>query len=240
MGKSYFSCKKFILHQDACIMKITEDACIQGAWTTYNTLAKNILDIGSGTGILSAMQAQQHANVHITSVELDVQSHVQGKENLEAAQKNIPFTLHTIQGNIKETRFENTFDIIICNPPFYEQQLPSNDAKKNMAWHASDITLQELLPIAKNNLNEQGIFSILLPNYRKKKLIELCTSQKMSVQKLLHIHHSADKEPHRIVGIITNNASTSISEEHLYIREKNNRYTSQFEQLMKPYYLIFT
>ncbi len=50
-----FKFKQFEIHQDRCAMKVGTDGVLLGAWASGG---KRILDIGSGTGLISLMMAQ--------------------------------------------------------------------------------------------------------------------------------------------------------------------------------------
>ena len=66
-----FKFKAFTIHQDRCAMKVGTDAVLLGAWTPINHQPFSVLDIGSGTGILSLMFAQRcHAEI-IDAIEID-------------------------------------------------------------------------------------------------------------------------------------------------------------------------
>src|SRR5882724_8546870 len=123
MANTYFQFKQFTIHQDRCAMKVTTDACLFGAWATVGIRklapeAKTILDIGSGTGLLSLMIAQQ-CDVLIDAVEIDKAAAAQAKENSTAS----PWKekIMVIEGDIRYmARYPiNRYDIVICNPPFY-------------------------------------------------------------------------------------------------------------------------
>ena len=55
---SYFQFKQFRVEQANCATKVTLDACLLGAMAEVEQ-AKKILDIGTGTGLLSLMTAQR-------------------------------------------------------------------------------------------------------------------------------------------------------------------------------------
>src|SRR5690606_2219536 len=85
MSNSYFRFKQFTVHQEHCAMKVSTDACIQGAWTPIGAQVKNILDIGAGTGLLSLMLAQRQPQAKIDAIELDAAAAQQAAQNIAAS-----------------------------------------------------------------------------------------------------------------------------------------------------------
>ena len=64
-----FKFKQFEIHQDRCAMKVGTDGVLLGAWAPGG---KRILDIGSGTGLISLMMAQRCQEAQVIGVDLDV------------------------------------------------------------------------------------------------------------------------------------------------------------------------
>jgi tRNA1Val (adenine37-N6)-methyltransferase len=114
MSNTWFQFRNFTLQQDRCAMKITTDACIQGAWTPLAPMPQNVLDIGTGTGLLALMLAQRFPEVHIDAVEYDQSAAAQAQENTDAS----PFAarIRVINADIRSFSAETQYDNIICNP----------------------------------------------------------------------------------------------------------------------------
>jgi tRNA1Val (adenine37-N6)-methyltransferase len=121
VANNYFQFKQFTIHQDRCAMKVTTDGCLFGAWIAKqvdgNKLAvDNILDIGTGTGLLSLMIAQQ-SPAKIDAIEIDKETYEQAKENVAAS----PWAerINIIHGDAKQLPASQQYDVIVSNPPFY-------------------------------------------------------------------------------------------------------------------------
>src|SRR5687768_15546532 len=99
-------------------MKVCTDSCVLGAWADVEK-AEQILDIGTGTGLLSLMVAQR-SEANITAVEIDSAAAAQASENIaESPWKN---RISLVHKSLQEFGNENQqqFDVIICNPPFFQ------------------------------------------------------------------------------------------------------------------------
>src|SRR4051812_39995731 len=87
MQNDYFNFRQFTVQQRRSAMKVTTDACAFGAWAASSIKNKNIpnvLDIGTGTGLLSLMIAQQ-VNASIDAIELDENTFEEAKENFSSS-----------------------------------------------------------------------------------------------------------------------------------------------------------
>ena len=148
MANSYFQFKKFIIHQDRCAMKVTTDGCLFGAWIATNAGSKKhgintVLDIGTGTGLLSLIYAQKNPDVIIDAMEMDEEAAEQARENVES----FPIKNH-VQVHCADARnfmFPHKYDLIISNPPFYEKSLVSPISRKNIAHHHEGLLISELI-----------------------------------------------------------------------------------------------
>ena len=77
-----FKFKQFEIHQDRCAMKVGTDGVLLGAWAPGG---KRILDIGSGTGLISLMMAQRCQEAQVIGVDLDAEACEEACENVAAS-----------------------------------------------------------------------------------------------------------------------------------------------------------
>ena len=83
MPNPYFSFKQFTVYHDRCAMKVGTDGVLLGAWADVVS-ARNILDIGTGTGLISLMMAQR-CNARIRAVDIDADAVEQARGNVAAS-----------------------------------------------------------------------------------------------------------------------------------------------------------
>ncbi len=229
----YFEFKKFTIWQQDCAMKVTEIACIQGAWSPVPYAAKKVLDIGSGTGLLSLMMAQRHTTIQIDALEIDEASYRQSLQNFTNSVYNT--RIQAIQGDLKTFTPQQLYDFIIVNPPFFERQLKSPDQLKNIAWHSAQLTLHELVACIEKLLCEKGHFSILIPVQREKEILAISRNSHFFPIQILQIRHS-DKHAISHLVIIFSRQQMLCNTELLTMKENGN-YSTFFLHLLRDFYL---
>jgi len=179
VANSFFKFKQFTIQQDRSAMKVTTDSCLFGAWVAREVQNKKVdlrtmLDIGVGTGLLTLMVAQKNPQLIIDGIEIDKNACIQAKENISEA--GFSNEIRVSNGDIYHDISGNKYDVIVCNPPFYENELKSVNSLKNLAHHDKGLLLEDLLPIIKARLSINGMFYLLLP-YKRKKEIESLIKQ---------------------------------------------------------------
>ena len=241
MANSYFQFKQFTIHQDRCAMKVTTDGCLFGAWVaeqvkSENKEVKKLLDIGTGTGLLSLMVAQK-TNFLIDAIEIDNQAFEQAKENSNGS----PWRerINIIHADAKEFSFTKKFDVIISNPPFYENELRSGNSKKNKAHHDDGLLLNDLLAIIKKNLQPAGEFYLLIPYKRNEEIDTTIKDNNLTISHKLLARQSTQHNYFRVVikGEHLREKQNNYATTEIAIRNEKNEYTPEFIHLLKDYYL---
>lgn len=234
MGNSYFQFKQFKIEQGSAAMKVSTDACIQGAWTAVLPEDRAVLDIGCGTGLLSLMLAQRQDQIHIDAVELDADTALQAAENVKQSPWND--RINVFQDDIKDFLPEKKYDLIICNPPFFQNSLLGPDELRNQARHNHTLSYQDLFSVIEKHLQPGGRASILLPTAEHTIWETIVKENGWSVYTKLLIYPSVNKTYNRVVSIIGPQQRDIVVTE-FQIRDAANNYSEDFIRLLGPYYL---
>lgn len=236
MPKNSFTFKQFTINQDRCAMKVCTDACILGASTDVENV-NTILDIGTGTGLLSLMLAQR-TNAQIDAVEIDEDAYQQAVMNVKESRFSEKIEVH--HQRIQDFTTTETYDLIISNPPFYQQSLKSSDVKANKALHAVELSLDELIDSVLRLLSINGKFVVLLPPFEIEKLIKIAQKKGLYLSKKMSIRHDESKPIFRVIATFLTQKVHSLEGKTLIIHKEDGKtYSNEFRDLLKDYYLIF-
>lgn len=234
MSNSYFQFKQFTVHQDKCAMKVSTDACIQGAWTPVEENARSVLDIGTGTGLLSLMLAQRNSDIFIDAIELDADASMQADENI--ASSRWKERIKIINTDVRYHKFDSIYDMVICNPPFFNSSLLGDNDSRNNVRHTLSLSYTDLFEAIQKVLKPTGTASILLPAAEHAEWERIILSNGWNFSRVLKVYPKEHAAYNRVVSICTPR-DTECTEEQLQIYDTAGKYTSQFTVLMKGYYL---
>lgn len=237
MANNYFRFKQFLIKQDQCAMKVCTDSCILGAYATVAG-AGNILDIGTGTGLLALMAAQK-SGANIEAIEIDEKAFAQARENIAGSLWADRIQVYHQRLQEFQPEKNKLYDVIICNPPFYVASHKSVQAARNVAMHSQELSLLEISQFCARFLTPAGKLFILLPTGESKAFTNLSQAQGLFPQTLLHIYTAATGKHIRTITSLSRNPVVEVQEQHLYIRNPDNTYTSAFQELLREFYLIF-
>jgi tRNA1Val (adenine37-N6)-methyltransferase len=221
-------------------MKVTTDSCLFGSLSPTPSEGggeMNVLDIGTGTGLLALMYAQKNSLALIDAIEIDKDAAEQAKENSEASPWND--RINIIHADARKFLFTKKYDLIISNPPFYEKELRSSDIQKNIAHHGEELSLQELLTIIKNNLKPGGEFFLLLSNKRSTEAEFLIKKNQLEITRQTLVRQSVSHGIFRVIikGKHMNSESSNYEKDEISIWNEKQEYTPEFVLLLKDYYL---
>ncbi len=233
MPNTYFQFKQFLIDQAADGMKVTTDGCILGA--LINEVSKgNILDIGTGTGLLSLMLAQRtKAKIH--ALEIDEKVAHQAVDNV----KNSPWPdqISVLHQDFKTYETETIYDQIICNPPFFKNSHKGQSKSKNTAIHDDSLSMDSLIKKSKKLLANQGTLWVMYPAYEMDQFAQLATTSGLKLNKQTFVYNQSGGSVFRVIAEFINGQIKKSTSRNLTIKKADGSYTEEFSVLLKDYYL---
>ncbi|WP_299105696.1 tRNA1(Val) (adenine(37)-N6)-methyltransferase [uncultured Winogradskyella sp.] len=236
MSSLPFKFKEFSVNQDQCAMKIGTDGVLLGAWTSVEQNPFSVLDIGSGTGVLSLMIAQRSFAENIEALEIDADAFEQCAENFE----NSPWAdrLFCYHASLLEfvEEVDDKFDLIICNPPFYSEDYKTENKSRDLARFNDAMPFEHLIFAVANLLSKDGLFSVVIPVKEERDFIELASESGLFPNRILHVKGNLDSEIKRsLLEFSFTKSKTKTSQ--LVIETARHQYTEAYIQLTKDFYL---
>jgi len=232
---SIFKFKQFEVDQTGCAMRINTDGVLLGA-TVKHASPATILDIGTGTGVIALMLAQRFPEANIHAVEIDQQA-------AETAEKNFQFSVFSERLTINHTSIEQyeyarQFDLIVSNPPFFVNDLKSEEFRKGIARHADEDFFSMLIKKSSGLLADEGMIWLILPVKQAEEVIGIAAHYNLSLTERIHIHSDQNKPTFRQI-ICLKKGETVLRERDFNIYESLKQHTTAYKELLKDFFLAF-
>ena len=244
MGGNQFRFKQFTILQDRCAMKVGTDGTLLGAWVDLSG-AEKILDIGTGTGLIALMLAQRSPQglgilspVNIDAVEIDLNSSIQARENVERSpwSNRVKVENYSIQ---KYTDIcQKRYDLIVSNPPFFENASKAAKRARTVARHTDFLSQVDLLQAAVKLLSKTGKLAVIYPVEQAQNFQKMAEDFGLFCQRKLDVKPMPEIPTKRILMELSKN-KLPLQENTLIIAAKQYIYTPEFITLIKDFYLKY-
>jgi tRNA1Val (adenine37-N6)-methyltransferase len=236
MSNNQFNFKQFTINQDKSAFKVGTDGVLLGASADTDGV-RNILDIGSGTGLISLMLAQR-CNAEITAIEPDYESFLQTCENVNRS----PWSERI---KVIHTNFQNLelntgrFDMIVTNPPFFKDSLKNPDPRKSAARHDEYLSNEEILQGTLKFMKEDGTLQLILPYVEGNIFIAKAHKYGFYCNSIIKVKPVPSAEIRRLI-LKFSSVQKKPSESFLTIEHgKRHEFTEEYVDLTKEFYLKF-
>lgn len=235
--KEGFIFKQFQVYHDRCAMKIGTDGVLLGAWADLPKTGR-ILDIGTGCGLIALMAAQRSQTI-VTGVDIDKDAIEQAKEN--AMRSPWPDRVNFVHASIQDyaTFACESFQAILCNPPFFVDSLSCPDKQRNIARHATSLPFPELADSVKKLLHPEGLFSLILPTNVAEGFRMVAWENGLNLQRKCLVHSKQGKPANRVLMTFCKTKCSYPSDENLFICNSAGQNTEDYIRLTKDFYLKY-
>ena len=237
MANQYFQFKQFLINQEKSAFKVGTDGVLLGAWADAEG-AKHILDIGTGTGLIALMLAQR-SDAIITAIEPDCDSFEQATGNVKRSQwaERISVINKDLVEFSKESLYK--FDLIVSNPPYFNNSLQNPDPVKSATRHTTSLTMTDILNASNALLAENGKMVLILPYVEGTLFIAEAASFNLFCNKITRVKTYPAGPVKRL--LLEFGTKKEILKENFLTIEQGKRhvYTDDYIELTKDFYLSF-
>ena len=229
-----FHFKHFSLFHHRSTMKVGTDAILLGRWVEVKP-TDVVLDIGTGCGLLPLMLAQKGIS-QVDAVDIDAASIEEAIINFEASQWHDQ--LKAYHADIVDFQSEKKYDLIISNPPFFNRFSKCDSERKSRARHNdAGLSYATLCREVCRLMKPEGRLSVVLPFDVMQEFLKTAEGLGLYLHKRMTIIPIAGKEPNRVNLELGFGKPENVHEETFIIRNSDNRFTAQYNEFLRDYYL---
>ena len=196
----------------------------------------NVLDLGTGTGIISILLCGKTDLNNIIGVE--VQKEVAEMANRSIKLNNLENKFKVLNDNILNLKniYDNqSFDVIVTNPPYKKKNtgIINENNKKIISRHEITASLEDFIKVSSELLKDKGELYMVHRPERLVDIFNIMRENKIEPKVLRMVFSNTKKEPKLILIKGVKNAKSFLKiENNLYIYDKNGNYT---DDILKIY-----
>ncbi|MAZ96701.1 MAG: tRNA (adenine-N(6)-)-methyltransferase [Flavobacteriales bacterium] len=232
-----FQMKQFTVEHDNCAMRVNTDGCLLGALAGEDEAPhkiQHILDIGTGSGVIALQMAQRFEDAFIDAVEIHGPSAKQASKNFMLS----PWSNRMICYHEPLQEFESgsDYDLIISNPPYFENGPTKSDGGVANARHALTLDFNSLIEHTSRLLKDSGSFWCVLPAERAENMIDAAIEENMHPSHIYFIKPKMNREANRLILKFTKEKKEETDKKELVLYDSPQQYTHEARELLAPFY----
>lgn len=228
---SIFRFKHFHLHQENAVLKVGTDALVLSALIPIKE-AKQILDIGSGTGVIGLLMGQENPNAQIDFVEVQSEYTADFQRTIQQPLFQNRCFLHPL--SIQEFQTTKSYDLIVSNPPYYTDALLGQNVFLNKAKHVQELTLELLLFHVSRLISEEGQFFFIWPSEKESEIHEVIHQSGLFLNTQIQVYGKPGRLKRFVFGLSKQNTATT--HHSFLIRNEDNSYSEQYKEATRSFH----
>lgn len=189
MSKDVFRFKHFECRHAQSSMKIGVDAVLVGAWADVAG-ASSILDVGCGCGVIAMMCAQRNAQADVFAIDIDRDSVDEAIANFTASPWSSRLAARCAdfgQLNIESEFATPSIDLIISNPPYFDDGISNPSTSRLLARHQAGLNPYVLLERGSVMISDLGLIAMVVPDTQFVELVGCAVCNKLSLRRACRV-----------------------------------------------------
>lgn len=243
MSSPNFRFKQFTVWHDRCAMKVGTDGVLLGAWCPLPSQKPSrvrVLDIGVGSGLIALMIAQRlHLRGDMFSVlGIDIDRDSVEQSHINFQQSPWADSLTSQACRLQDMPAEQAFDLIVSNPPYFQDSLKNPNAQRATARHTDTLSFAELIAHSARLLQKDGILALVLPIEAEQEILTLAEAHTLYPTHITHVHSKPGKPAKRLLIAFSPISYTQYPiPQTMYIESENSPRSEEYKELTKDFYL---
>lgn len=226
-----FVFKQFSINQSKDVFRVGTDGVLLGVLSSISN-AKNVLEVGTGTGLISLMLAQRNPNAKILALDINPIAVELSSKNFSESIFNE--RLKAIHQDFSKFSSQDKFDLIISNPPYFET---SDSEKDKLARQTIALNFSQLIEKSAEIIDERGIFSVIIPFDSGEKFIQLAEKSQFHLIRKVIVFGIKDSTPKRLILEFSKEKS-DYKEEDFVIEKSPRQYSDLYLELTKEFHVF--
>lgn len=226
-----FKFKQFEIQQSENVFRVGTDGVLLGAMADVANASK-VLEIGTGTGLISLMLAQRNPQAEFLGIEINEKAAQLTTLNFENSIFNS--RLKNILCDFKVFETKDKFDLLVSNPPYFEESVSDKD---KIARQTVELNFKQLISKSSQLLSENGIFSVIIPAESGNYFIEIAKENQLFLNRKIIIKGIEYSKIKRL--ILEFSLMEKATEQSEFIIEKSPRkYSDQYLELTNEFHVF--
>lgn len=235
MASRPFQFKQFAVSDEWCTHKVGTDAVLLGSWVTICQADKQLLDVGTGSGVIALMLAQRAAeSAVIDAIDIDEQDVRQARQNV--LMSPWPQKVRVIPCSIQEYTPGKVYDLIVSNPPYFVNSLLPPDARRQVARHTRTLSFEDLLNSVVRLLAPEGRLAVVLPYVEGQEFIRRAEDCGLFPARHCTFRARANKPPERLLLEFSRSA-VAPQDSDLVLYGSSDNWSEAYRLLTGAFYL---
>ena len=226
-----FSFKNFDIHQSENVFRVGTDGVLLGSLANVDK-ASRVLEVGTGTGLISLMLAQRNGSA--TFLGIDINCDAVHLTQINFMKSPFHSRLENRQQDFKTFQTDEKFDLIVSNPPYFEE---SDSGKDKIARQTIELDFRQLILKTTQLLSGKGVFSVIIPFASEAYFIEVCHSRELYLQRRIKIRGIREGVVKRLV-LEFSFEPKAIVEEEIILERAPRVYSRQYLELTQEFHVF--
>ena len=196
----------------------------------FKNINGELLDIGSGSGILGLLVSRDYIKLNLNQCE--IQSSFQKFSEINAKCNKIQNNMY--KGSFLEMNFNKQFDICVSNPPFYHSNVvKSENENLKIARYNDSLPLEDFIKKISKILKNSGKFFFCYDVKQLSDIVSLLEKYKLNIESLQFVHPKKNKDATLVLVYARKNSKSLLKVMDSLVVFKNEEFTSEVQSIYK-------